>query len=230
VGNAWRTPVVNSEGLEWINMQMTNRDMEWANFIDWLLKVACSVYLIAPEEIGFQFGNGGQSSSMSEGSQEHKLQHSQDKGLLPLARFMAAELDRNVVEPLDDRFTLEFVGLNARTAEEQINLDKSEVETLKTLNEKRAERDLDPLPGGDIVLNQYYMQSIQAQQQGGDPGDGGPQLDANGLNPQGTAPGEDDPEGDRGQDENGDGYVNPAVSDTTGGEMRKSRVLDLTIL
>ena len=234
VGNAWRTPIVNSDDVQWVNMHTSNRDMEWSSFIDWLLKVTCAVYQIDPMEIGFQFGNSGQTSSMGDGGQEDKLEFSKDKGLVPLARFVSSQIDQHIIEPLDDRFMLEFVGINARTAEQQIELDTKEVESIKTINEKRAERDLDPLPGGDIVLHQVYLQSVQGQQQQGDD-DGGPQLDGGNLSGQGLGGGwqDQDPSGDKAQDENGDGRVNPAVSEQTGGEnIAKSlgpRILNLEV-
>ncbi|HET6494085.1 MAG TPA: hypothetical protein VFH61_01825, partial [Thermoleophilia bacterium] len=149
-------------------------------------------------------------------------------------RFVSSQIDQHIIEPLDDRFMLEFVGINARTAEQQIELDTKEVESIKTINEKRAERDLDPLPGGDIVLHQVYLQSVQGEQQGGGD-DGAPQLDGGNLSGQGLGGGwqDQDPSGDKAQDENGDGRVNPAVSEQTGGEnIAKSlgpRILNLEV-
>jgi hypothetical protein len=175
VQNAFRTPVLNAEDVQWINMQQSNRDMEFSGWIDWLLKVSCAVYQIAPEEIGFQFGNTGQSSSMSEGSQESKLKYSRDKGLVPLAKFFVEQMNDKVVRHLDDRFKLEFAGINARDAEALIELQAKEVSSVKTVNEARKERGLQPLPKdqGDVILNPTWIQWAQAREQAAQQGAGG---------------------------------------------------------
>jgi HK97 family phage portal protein len=194
VDNAWRTPIVNSDEVQWVNMHTSNRDMEFANWIDWLLKVTCSIFQIAPEEIGFQFGNSGGGSSLNEGNQEQKLKYSRDKGLVPLARFMADEIDREVIERLDDRFCLRFVGINAMSPGEAIELIAKEVKSIKTVNEARAERDMDPIEGGDIILDSNFIQYLQGMQGGED--EGGDGLDARGLD-EGNEPddyGEDGPD------------------------------------
>ncbi len=41
VENAWRTPITNAEGLEWIDLHANNRDMEFNAWMDFLIKVAC---------------------------------------------------------------------------------------------------------------------------------------------------------------------------------------------
>lgn len=175
--NAWKTPVVNADDVQWLDMHQSNRDMEFANWIDWLLKITCAVTLIAPEEIGFQFGNSGQSSTMSEGSQADKLAQSKDKGLVPLAKFVVEHLNEKVIHKLDDRFDLEFAGLNARSAEALIDLQTKEVSAVKTIDEVRKERGQAPLPDGlgTLILNPVFGQAWQAkqqekaqQQQGGD--------------------------------------------------------------
>lgn len=164
VDNAWRTPIVNSDDVQWVNMQSSNRDMEFANWMDWLLKVTCAVYQIAPEEIGFQFGNTGQASTLSEGSQIDKIQASKDRGLEPLVRFVAEEIDQKIIEPLDDRFRIVFAGTDARTPERTIDLQTKQVKSIKTVNEVRAEIDLDPIEGGDVILDPQYIGYLQGQQ------------------------------------------------------------------
>lgn len=230
VQNAWRTPIVNAEDVQWLNMHTSNRDMEFANWIDWLLKVVCGVCQIAPEEIGFQFGNGGQSSTMNEGNQEHKLKYSRDKGLVPLAKFVAEQLNEKVISRLDDRFVLEFAGINARSAEELIDLHTKEVQYAKTLNEVRASRDLPPLPGGDVVLNPVYAQMAQmaAGAAGGGeddpnaPGADNPGLDGDDIH---SPPDEDD-----GSSATAEGGEDFARSETAGLTRMQASALRASVL
>jgi hypothetical protein len=167
ITNAWRTPVTNADDLQWVNMQSSNRDMEFSQWIDWLLKVTCAVVQIAPEEIGFQFGNAGQSSTLSEGAQADKLSASKDKGLVPLAEHIAEHLNDKVISIIDDRFQLEFPGISARSAEQLIDLQTKEVKTVKTVDEARKQRGEDPLPDGmgELILDPVWFQMWQAKQQ-----------------------------------------------------------------
>lgn len=242
VQNAWRTPVVNAEDVQWLNMQTSNRDMEFAAWIDWLLKVTCAVCQIAPEEIGFQFGNGGQTSAMSEGSQADKLSQSKDKGLVPLAKFVCEQLNDKVVSKLDDRFRIEFAGVNARTAEALIDLQTKEVKSVKTVNEVRKERGEDPLPEslGDVILDPTWLQwanakaaeKQQAQQGGQGYGTppGSPQMD--GQPPWADAPGgsDDGSQGDVDPDgAGGDDAVQKSGYGLSRAQGRALRVLDLEV-
>lgn len=172
VANAWRTPVVNSDDLQWVNMQQNNRDMEFSMFIDWLLKLACAVFRIAPEEIGFQFGNSGQTSTLSEGSQGDKIKFSKDKGFVPLMKFHAEQINK-IVRRIDKRFRIEFAGINARTAEELIDLQTKETASIKTIDEARKDRGLKPLPNGlgQMIRDPNWLQFAASKQ--GAPGGGG---------------------------------------------------------
>lgn len=238
VQNAWRTPVVNAEDVQWLNMQSSNRDMEFASWIDWLLKVTCAVCQIAPEEIGFQFGNSGQSSALSEGSQADKLAASKDKGLIPLAKFFAEQLNDKVVSKLDDRFKIEFAGVNARTAEALIDLQTKEVKSVKTVDEVRKERGDDPLPDGlgQVILDPTWLQwasqkaqEKQQQQQGDGYGQppGTPQMD-------GSSPwqGMEDQQGgdvDAGAAGGDDGAVQKSGYGLSSAQQKALRVLDLEV-
>jgi hypothetical protein len=238
MGGAWRTPIVNSDDVQWINMQSSNRDMEFASWMDWLLKVTCGVMQIAPEEIGFQFGNGGQTSALSEGNQEDKLKYSKDKGLVPLAKHIAAQINQKILWRLDDRFSLEFAGINARTAEQLIELQKKEGETLKTVDELRKERGMEPLPGGkgEVILNANYIQFLNAQAMGGGEGEGESDgLDRGGL----EMDDEDDGGFDYGDDDDSSGDVDNEDDGDEDGKQRefdksmrpagRPRILDLEV-
>jgi len=52
VSNAWKVPMVEGD-VEWIDMQKGNKDMEFSLWQEYLIKVSCAVFKIAPEEIGF---------------------------------------------------------------------------------------------------------------------------------------------------------------------------------
>jgi hypothetical protein len=148
----WRPPVLQTgkdAKVEWVELDRSERDQEFGKLYDHLVRLACAVYYIAPEEIGWtaQSSSGTTFESRIEG----RLYASYKKGLKPLLTFLADTLNRNVIRRLDDRFELRFVGgLSSRRETSEI-IDK-EVRTYRTVAEVRAERGLPYLRGTNIIL------------------------------------------------------------------------------
>ena len=171
VENAWRTPITNAEDLQWVNMQANNRDMEFSAWMDFLIKVACSLFLIDPIEVNFQYGNIGQSSALQESSNTDKITESRERGLRPLLRHLSSWINRGIIWPLNEDFEFEFVGLDAKTRDEVMAYTAQAVRSVRTIDELRAEDDLPPLPDGsgaiilDPTWNQVRQQAQQQQQQ-----------------------------------------------------------------
>ena len=163
VENAFRQPITNADELQWINMQQSNREMEFSAWFDFLIKVATSMYGMDPMEINFKYGDSGSSSSMFESANQSKLAASKDKGLKPLLRHIQRWVNLYLIHPVDPDYTFEFVGLEAQTPAEQADLQTKQVKTYKTINEIRAEDDMEPLPPdeGDIILDPVWMQAKQ---------------------------------------------------------------------
>lgn len=175
VQNSWRTPILNSEDIQWINMHSTNREMEFSAWMDWITKLICAVYGVDPIEINFQFGNTGQKNALSEGSMEYKIIESKDKGLRPLMEFIAECINLHIIWDINPDLEFSFKGLDAKEEEKERKGLKEEVESYKTVNEVRAQMDDEPLPDGDIILNQIYLQNRQQMQMSAEQGgDGGP--------------------------------------------------------
>lgn len=166
VQNAWKTPVLNAEDIEYINLQTANKDMEYMQWMQFLVRIACAVYLIDPAEINFDMPRGLDSTNpLIESSNEAKLRASKDRGLAPLLRFIQRGINEMYVYRIDPDFEFRFVGLDARTMEQQQALAISGVNAYRTLNEVRAMEDLPPLPMGDTPLNPTYVQMMNMQQQ-----------------------------------------------------------------
>lgn len=176
-GNAWTTPILQSDGLEFINMGGTNREMEFMKYLDFLVKLTCAVYAIDPAEINFyiQGGTGG-SSAMFESNQEAKLKMSKDKGLRPLLSAFSRWINQFIMARLAPEFYFTFVGIDSKDEKEVIELRSKEVSSYKTVDEVRAEAGLDPMPegqGGGIILNPQYTTYLQQQAMQAQMGDAG---------------------------------------------------------
>lgn len=242
VENAYRTPIMNADELQWINMQATNRDMEFNAWFDFLIKVASAIYGMDPMEINFKYGDSGNSQSQFESNNGQKLAASKDKGLKPLLQFVGDKINSSLIWPLDEDFMLEFVGLDARTPGEQADLQTKLVKSIKTVNEARAEEDMPPLPNGlgDIILDPVFNQHLQMvagnlnpppappePPPGSDDGSGGPpgQEDTGMSGGEGAQPG--------GDEEPWDPSGRPGQKSQAPGELRKGRSdrvrIDLTL-
>ncbi|QMV48601.1 portal protein [Bacillus phage vB_BsuM-Goe10] len=165
---SWKTPVVSVEGLEYINVSQSNREMEYEMWMNYLINICCAVYQIDPSEVNFpnRGGAGGTSGGgLGDGGIEDRLKNSRDKGLRPLLRFIESIINRYIIRRFSDEFTFNFVGLNGETEQERLEISNKQVRAFKTINEVRKENDLPPIEDGDIVLDQTYANYIIQKKQ-----------------------------------------------------------------
>jgi hypothetical protein len=166
VSNAWKTPVLQSEaGVDWIDLHPSNREMEYGQWLEYLIKIGCSIWLIDPAEINFDLHGGVQQTPLFESSQEWKLKASRDRGLKPLLRFISQQINQNIISKLDDHFVFDFAGLDELTEQEKHTLRMEQVTSYLTLNEVRRAEDLDDLEHGDLPMNPTYLQAMQIRLQ-----------------------------------------------------------------
>ena len=169
VQNSHRMPVIEADKMDFINTQTSNKDMEYSRFYDFMLLITSALYKIDPSEIGFKLsGAEGSAPAMFEGNNEARLKYSKDKGLTPLLRYTQKQINKFLLYPITDKYTFEFVGLDAETKEQEEERENKAVTTYKTVNEVRRAKGLEDLEGGDIILNPVFLQGKQAQMMGGE--------------------------------------------------------------
>lgn len=164
---AWKTPVVSVDGLEYINVSQSNREMEFEKWMNYLINVSCAVYQIDPAEINFpnQGGAGGSGGGgLGDGGIEDRLNHSRDKGLRPLLRYIETLINKHIVSKFDQRYMFSFVGIDSKSEKELAALRETDVKTFKTVNEIRKAEGLPSLDDGDIILNPVYIQYLSQKQ------------------------------------------------------------------
>jgi|11BtaG_2_1085332.scaffolds.fasta_scaffold00195_15 aryl carrier-like protein len=159
VGNAKRTPLIQldpdeKEDISSINLQPSNREMEYNNWINYLIKVACGVYQIDPAEIGFVFGSETQSSSLFGTDPSARVLMGKEKGLRPLVRSLQSWINRYIIDQVDDRYKLVFTGLDSVSLMDKMKLEEHKMKYM-TLNEIRTVHDLPELDDGDILAAAY---------------------------------------------------------------------------
>lgn len=165
--NAWKTPIVQSPDLQFVNMSSTNREMEFAKYLDFLVKLASAIYQIDSSEIGFYMQAGsGSDGSFFESNQEQKLKASKDKGLRPLLTIISRWINKFIIARVAPEFLFSWDGLELKSEKEIIDIRKAKVESYATLDEIRTEAGLPPKgkdAGGDLILNPQYIQAMNQQ-------------------------------------------------------------------
>lgn len=184
VNNAWRTPIMSlgkDSKLNWQSLHSTNREMEFGKWLEYCIKTICGVFQIDPIEIGFDIAKlgAGQSSGgggLGQGNQAERYQFSQDKGLRPLLVFVQGLINDYIVRRIDPNYVFEFVGLGTNSEKDDLDRAVAQGKAFKTINEIRAEHDLEDLDlekikknPGELILDasfiQYVTGQIQAAQQ-----------------------------------------------------------------
>ena len=162
-------------------------DMQFREWINFLIKQACAMYQMDPAELGFVFGNEGQTNSMNSQGPAERIAASQERGLHPLLRSIAGWLNEMIVWQWDPDFEFKFTGYDDYTAEERQELDIKAAAVFRTPNELRANRDEKPLvlmagkvnlfdlPQHDSIINA----AVQMSQMGGEGEGFGDEFDGN---------------------------------------------------
>jgi hypothetical protein len=174
----YRTPIMSTGekgGVEFIRMNINNSDMEFGNLADYLIKLICAVYQIAPEEINFSSAGSLSGSSSSSGTNynnlESRLSWSKDKGLRPLLRFFENIINDEIMPFLEwdwaKDYEFAFVGFDDEDRKEELERQSSEVKMCKTVDQIRKENGDDPLPNGlgECILDATWLQFQQMKQQ-----------------------------------------------------------------
>jgi hypothetical protein len=155
---------------------MSNTEMGYQMWIEYLVKISCAIYQMDPTEINFDLRGGTGQQPVFMSSNEAQQEISQDRGLKPLLRFFEDIFNRHFIWCIDEDLEFAFVGLDAKTEEQAIELRQKQTMTTHTINEARALEDLPPVENGDIIANAtligYIMQKETMEAQGG--GAGGP--------------------------------------------------------
>ena len=116
--NSHKIPVFQGLNVEWIDLQQSNREMEFDNWTKFLIVLTCSVYRIDPSELGFQFRDS--SNTLGQYGQKERLDHSKQKGLYPILVFLQSVFNHYLIEELNEDFELVFTGMEVEDEEKQV--------------------------------------------------------------------------------------------------------------
>lgn len=167
--NQWRIPIIPAGGkdnsIEWKAMN-TNREMEFQAWLDYLTSAVISLFGCSADELGIQ---SQKSQSVIENGAGDRIQAAKSALLGDILGFLESYLNR-IVKKINPDYCLEFVGYEKDNPNTVADLDEKECRTWKTINEKRAEKGLDPIDlskvnnGADLPMNVQLVQIFQANQ------------------------------------------------------------------
>lgn len=168
VDNAWKVPVIESDNMEWVDLQKSNADMQFGAWQEYLIKICCAIFKISPEEIGFASGSANSGNPFGKGGEEARLSYSKDKGLRPLLKSIEFWINKFIINPLDPDYEFVFMGIDQESEEKELDLLIKKVQNGMGYKEFRKKLGLpEELEEGDFPLNSVYiqMQSNLAMQQ-----------------------------------------------------------------
>lgn len=172
--NQWRIPIIpaggdgdKSNGIKWQQLGGTNKEMEFQSWIDFLTSAIVSLFGCSMEELGL---HSSKSQPMFEHNNTPEIESSKSAILGNTLTYLQNYINR-ILEIFYPDYEFEFVGYERDDPKQILDLDKGEVESYKTLNEKRKEKGLPPIEQkwADIPLNPQAIQAFQsalAQEEG----------------------------------------------------------------
>lgn len=181
VQNAWKTPILNSEEIQWISMHSTNREMEYGQWMDWLTKLICALYGIDPLEINFIFGTSGGGAMFDRRPNEAEVTESKDKGLRPMIEHVEDHINQHMLWETNPDFEFSFTGYDSQAEDAERKARAEEAKSFRTIDEVRAMMDEEPLPDGlgEVINDASWLDFYKAKMGigqdagGGDPFGGG---------------------------------------------------------
>jgi hypothetical protein len=139
--------------------------MEFMGWMDYCHSGVAAIFGSTLEDLGI---HSQKSQPLWENSREPVLKSTKSLILGDLLSFLQSYINK-IIEKVNPNYEIEFVGYERDDPKEVLDLDKGEVESYKTLNEKREEKGLKKLdqPWADIPLNPQAVQLYQNEQMGG---------------------------------------------------------------
>lgn len=140
------------EDIKPIQFTQTNKDMEFSNWVSWLLKIVAGAYQMDPAEINFIYGNENARSALGNVDAQDRVAASKERGLPILLSKLASWINRKVIYRLDSDFEMAFNGFDEKNPLTQADLDERMLRTSISLNELRAQQDR-PTLGDHWIFN-----------------------------------------------------------------------------
>ena len=174
----WTVPIIPSgkneggEGsrkIEWVSLQGSNREMEFQAWYDLQLSGIVGLFGLSMEDLGL---HSQKSAPLIGNDVSPKIESSKSLVLGDMLSFLQKHFNI-ILKYKNPEYEFEFVGYERDDPKIILDMDKEEVASYKTLNEKREEKGLKAIDfnevknPADLPMNPQVIQSWQGVQQGG---------------------------------------------------------------
>lgn len=143
----WAVPIMASKegsGFQWTPLKQSNQDMQFNEFLEFLFNIACAVYQIDPNEVGFKSWTSKSGGMSQSDNTEEKMDKSKDKGLIPLMNFLSDTFNSEIVDQIDDQYAFYWVGLDEDDEDRKMERQEKQINSgVKTVAMVWAENDVD---------------------------------------------------------------------------------------
>lgn len=223
--NKWRIPIIPSgrgdstasgEGcsrrIEFLNLQGNNKEMEFQTWFDLQLSGIVSLFGESMESLGL---HSQKSQSLIGVDTAPKAEATKSQILGDVLSFLQNHFNQILKKKDPD-----FVGYEKDDPRLKMEIDKNEVDTYKSIDEKRSEMGLEPFnkKWSGVTLNPYVIQLLQSEEDGVGGMFGGDDEDMEGGEDNPDDENIDDIEGDNGNGGGDSGWDDIETQQNGGGK------------
>jgi hypothetical protein len=169
----WRIPIIPSGikkgeggGIRWQSLTGTNKEMEYQNWMEFLTSGVLSLFGSSVDDLGLQIQKA---QPIVERDSKPKIESSKSAILGHTLSYLQSYINK-IIERVNPAFGIEFVGYERDDPQQILELDKGEIESWKTLNEKRVEKGAERIDitkvknPADLPMNDKAVQLWTSQQ------------------------------------------------------------------
>ena len=172
----WKVPIIpsgenkNGEGnrtLEWVKLQETNKEMEYQSWMDFQLSGIVGLFGLSMEDLGL---HSQKSAPLIGNNTSPKIESSKSLVLGDMLSFLQKHFNK-ILKYKNPEYEFDFVGYERDDPKTIIDIDKEEMTSFKSLNEKREEKGYRSLDfskiknPADLPMNPHVIQAWQGMQQ-----------------------------------------------------------------
>jgi hypothetical protein len=171
----WRIPVIPSgrpdggggeaaRKIEWVSLQGTNREMEFQAWYDLQLSGIVGLFGLSMEDLGL---HSTKSQPLIGLDNTPRIETSKSLVLGDILGFLQKHFNQ-IIACKNPDYEVEIIGYEKADPRLSMDIDKGEVETFKSIDEKREEKGLEPYnkPWSQMPLNAQAVQMVMNEQQG----------------------------------------------------------------
>lgn len=178
--NQWHIPIIpagtgksgdNASAISWVNLNGTNREMEFQNWLDFLISEIVALFGCSVDELGLQINK---SQPVFEHNKSTEINASKSQILNDVLSFLQTYLNR-IITKFYPEYEISFIGYEKEDPKAMLDITKGELDTYKVVNEIRKEKGLPPLksdwanecPANPQLVQMYQSAKMNEQQEGG---------------------------------------------------------------